>query len=65
VKMRRLRGSMQARGVVMVITLLAIVLLASLIFYVINLGRQANARIVTQHSADAAAIGGGGTAPSP
>lgn len=48
------------RGAIMVITLLAVVLLAALIFYVINLGRQANARIVAQHAADATAAAGAG-----
>jgi len=38
----------------MIIMLLAMLLLASLVFYVINLGTQTNSRIVTQHSADAA-----------
>lgn len=47
-------------GVVLVITLLALVLLAGLIFYVLNLGRQTNARVVTQHGADAAAAAGAG-----
>ena len=48
------------RGAVMVITLLAILLLAALLFYVLNLGRQVNDRVVTQHSADAAAVAGAG-----
>jgi hypothetical protein len=43
------------RGVVLVIMLLAIVLIASLLYYVINLGKHVNNRIVAQHSADAAA----------
>ena len=43
------------RGVVLVIMLLAIVLIASLLYYVLNLGKHVNNRIVTQHSADAAA----------
>jgi hypothetical protein len=44
----------------MVITLLCMLLLAALVFYVINLGRQSNERILTQHSADAAANAGAG-----
>ncbi|MBL4701942.1 MAG: hypothetical protein JKX85_11860 [Phycisphaeraceae bacterium] len=43
------------RGVVLVIMLLAIVLIASLLYYVLNLGKHVNNRIVTQHSADATA----------
>ena len=46
------------RGVVMVIALIAIVLIASLVFYVINVGSSVQGRIVTQHAADAAAVGG-------
>jgi hypothetical protein len=45
----------RSRGVVMIITLLALILLAGLLFFVINLGRQVNRRVITQHSADAAA----------
>jgi len=46
------------RGVVMVIALLAIMLIASLVFYVFNVGTSVRGRIVTQHAADAAAVGG-------
>ncbi len=46
------------RGVVMVIALIAIVLIASLLFYVMNVGRSVQGRVVTQHTADAVAIGG-------
>jgi len=42
----------------MVITLLAIILLAALIFYVMNLGQSTNARLNAQHAADTTAIGG-------
>ena len=48
------------RGVVTVITLLAMLLLVGLVFYVINLGRQVNTRVVTQNAADSAAMGGAG-----
>ncbi len=48
----------RCKGVVMVIALLAIVLIASLLFYVINVGRSVQGRVVTQHAADSAAIGG-------
>jgi hypothetical protein len=54
------RISRRSRGAVMVITLIAVILLAGMVFYIINLGRQANARIVAQHSADAAAAAGAG-----
>jgi hypothetical protein len=50
--------SPRSRGVVMVIALLAIVLIASLLFYVINVGTSVQGRVVTQHAADAVAIGG-------
>ncbi len=53
-------GSYRSRGVVMVITLLAIILIASLLFYVFNVGTSVQGRAVTQHAADAAAIGGAG-----
>lgn len=42
----------------MVITLLAIILIASLLFYVFNVGTSVQGRAVTQHAADATAIGG-------
>ncbi len=45
-------------GVVMVIALLAIILIASLLFYVYNVGTSIQGRVVTQHAADATAIGG-------
>lgn len=45
-------------GVVMVIALLAIVLIAALLFYVYNVGTSVQGRVVTQHAADATAIGG-------
>ncbi len=48
----------QQRGVVIVIALLALVLMASLLFYVFNTGRNIQSRVVTQHAADAAAMAG-------
>lgn len=48
-------------GHILVITLLAILLLSGLVFYVINLGDQANQRIVVQHTADSSAVAGGTT----
>lgn len=46
------------RGVVMIIALLALVLMASLLFYVMNTGRNVQGRVVTQNAADAAAMAG-------
>lgn len=54
------KRDVSAGGAVMVITLLAIILIASLLFYVFNTGKSVQGRIVTQHAADAAAIGGAG-----
>ena len=51
-------GRSRHGGVVMVITLFAIVLIAALLFYVYNVGTSVQSRVVTQHAADAAAIGG-------
>jgi hypothetical protein len=53
-----MQSTTRSRGVVMVITLLALILLAGLLFFIINLGRQVNRRVITQHSADAAASAG-------
>ena len=47
-------------GVVIVITLLALVLLAGLVFYVFNVGRQVQQRIVVQNAADTTAAAGAG-----
>ena len=47
-------------GVVIVITLLALILLAGLIMYVLNLGKQTNSRLTTQHAADTTAAAGAG-----
>lgn len=46
------------RGVVLIITLLAIVLMVALILFVLNLGQQVNRRIQIQDTADASAIAG-------
>ncbi len=55
---KSLARSRPAKGIVLILMLLAIVLIAALLFYVLNLGKHVNGRIVTQHSADAAAMGG-------
>lgn len=46
------------RGLVLVITLLAMVLLGAMVFFVFNLGRNIHERTATQHAADATAISG-------
>jgi hypothetical protein len=46
------------RGVVLVIALLGMVFLASLVFYVLNLGAGVRTRVRTQHAADAAVHAG-------
>ena len=46
------------RGQVLILTLLAMTLLAGLIFYVYNLGYQVNNRTELQHAADASAVSG-------
>lgn len=47
------------RGAVLIAVLLALMLLAGLVFYVFNLGRAAQQRVVAQASADATAHAGG------
>ncbi len=54
------RSRARQRGVVIIITLLAMVLLASMVFYVFNVGRHVQKRVETQNAADAAAISGAG-----
>ncbi|MEM1099127.1 MAG: pilus assembly protein TadG-related protein, partial [Planctomycetota bacterium] len=56
---RRVRSSDHA-GVVLVAALLALVLLASAVFFVFNVGTHIHRKIETQHAADAAAIAGAG-----
>lgn len=53
------RGQRDA-GVVLIIALLALVLIASLVFYVMNVGRHMQSRIEVQHAADAAVDAGAG-----
>jgi len=52
------RHDPRQRGVVIIIALLALVLMASLLFYVFNTGRNIQSRIVTQNAADASAMAG-------
>ena len=48
------------RGVVLVITLLGIIFLASLVFYVLNIGAGVRSRVRSQHAADAVVHAGAG-----
>lgn len=50
----------RCRGVVLVIVLLAMVLLAAMVFYVFNVGRSVQSRVVVQNAADSAAVAGAG-----
>ncbi len=52
----------RSRGVVTVITLLGLLLLAAVIFWVLNIGQQVNRRVQTQNAADAAVQAAGGWA---
>ena len=54
----RMAKPARRRGVVMIITLLAIVLMVALVLFVLNLGQQVNRRIAVQDTADATAIAG-------
>ncbi len=56
---RRLAGN-RRRGIVLIMTLLAVILLAGMVMFVINLGRSTTRRIVVQNAADSAAISGAG-----
>ncbi len=47
-------------GQILIVTLISLVLLVGLIFYVYNLGDQVNRRLEMQNAADAAAISGAG-----
>lgn len=53
-----IRRPRQARGQVMVIVVLAILLLVGMIFYIMNVGEQVNRRVVAQNAADSAAMSG-------
>ncbi len=53
-----LPASPRQRGAIMVIALLALVLLACLVFFVFNVGRHVAARVETQNAADSAAMSG-------
>ncbi|MEM1107714.1 MAG: pilus assembly protein TadG-related protein [Planctomycetota bacterium] len=49
----------RSRGAIIVIVLLALVLLASLVFYIFNVGRHVAERVESQNAADNAALSGG------
>ena len=55
-----LRRHCRNRGAIMVVTLLALVLLASTVFYVFNVGQHLTQRIETQNAADATAVASAG-----
>lgn len=55
-----LRSRRASRGAVMVVVLLGIVLLAGMLFYVVNLSHHTVSRVETQSAADAAAAAGAG-----
>ncbi len=57
---RRGKRGDPARGQILIVLLLAMTLLVGLIFYVLNMGVQANRRLDTQDTADAVAVSGGG-----
>ncbi|MBI1367521.1 MAG: hypothetical protein GC162_02590 [Planctomycetes bacterium] len=52
--------TIRARGVIMVITMLAVLLLAGLVLWVLNLGQQVNHRVDEQHVADSTVRAGAG-----
>ncbi len=55
------RGDVQGRrGVVIVITILGLIMLSSMVFYVFNTGRHVQMKIETQNAADASAQTGAG-----
>ncbi len=58
--MNNKRHFRHGRGAVMIVVLLALILLAALVFYVFNLGWAAQQRVVAQNAADATAYSGGG-----
>ncbi len=55
---RRGRGDPRRRGQVLILTIIAITLLAGLVFYAYNVGDQVNRRLELQGAADSAAITG-------
>jgi hypothetical protein len=56
--LRRRRAS--DRGIVLILTILAVILLAGMVMFVLNVGRQATRRLQVQHASDATAIAGAG-----
>ena len=55
-----LRPDPRRRGVVLVIVLLALILLVSMVFYILNVGVTLQRKQVAQHAADATATAGAG-----
>ena len=56
----RLSKPHNPRGAILVLTLLALILLACLVFFVFNVGRHVAGRVEAQNAADSAAISGAG-----
>lgn len=56
---RRRRRARQG-GIVLVLTILAVILLAGMVMFVVNVGRQSTRRLQVQHASDATAIAGAG-----
>ncbi|MEM7683052.1 MAG: Tad domain-containing protein [Planctomycetota bacterium] len=54
------RSAPTRRGVVVLLTLMSVIVLASMVYYVHNLGRRAQLRVEVQTAADAAALSGPG-----
>jgi len=54
------RRHRRQRGIILVITMLALLLLVGLVLWVLNLGQQVNHRVETQHTADATVAAGSG-----
>ena len=52
------RRGRRHRGQILIMTLLALVLLASMVFFVFNTGEQVNRRMTVQNAADSAGLGG-------
>lgn len=54
------RATSRDRGIVLMLTLLAVILLVGMVLFTINLGRQTTRRIDVQNAADSTAIAGAG-----
>lgn len=59
-RVSRFRVDSRERGIVLMLTILAVILLAGMVMFVINVGRQTTRRIRVQHASDATAVAGAG-----